>query len=216
MDQENLWRSPNTDQGDADLLKAPILALSCPSRRPPTVWLCDNISPHLNWPTTPVDKRLQFLIDYAGNAGLSSSFHTPQGVAQNPVGVIVPRTWPAVKNSSVNRGMSAALLAGEKYVPISAYEGGDIGDDVSGYYTYKEGNIRYGDAGPYPDGPAPAQRTNPTLSSDTRFFPFGSAHPVAMNAVFCDGSVRTIRYDNPLLPTICDRTNKTPVNLDDL
>src|SRR4051812_29985393 len=41
LDQENLWQSENSDFGDATVLRTPVTILSCPSRRSPTVWVCD-------------------------------------------------------------------------------------------------------------------------------------------------------------------------------
>jgi prepilin-type N-terminal cleavage/methylation domain-containing protein len=208
LDQQNLWASspnnPQTPVSDAVVLATPLPVFSCPSRRDPTV---------ING---------QFLFDYAGNAGAIAV------VSSAPNGAIVPNLVtnpnpppaliapPPVRVSTMPRSQSNTLIVGEKYVQLGT-SGTTPGDDVSGYYVFSTGtgsnadysNVRFGDAGPYRDDPIlrAAQDLN---------FPFGSAHPVSINALFGDGSVRTIRYNNPLMPIICSRLNPTPVNSDDL
>src|SRR5262249_29451876 len=168
LDQENLWRSQNSIPGDATVLAAMVPAFSCPSRRPMTVWTCDNTPPHPVWRDPSLSR--QFLFHYAGNGGPDSKTMT---------GLIVPLGASPLKVSSV-RSLSNTLLVGEKYLSINTYGGGESGgDDISGFFTYKPTNIRYGFAGPYQDGPAGA--------SSLSFYPCRSAHPQAMNALFGDG-----------------------------
>jgi hypothetical protein len=213
LDQDNLWRSPNSDDGDAVVLRTAVTVLSCPSRRAATVWLCDNdvLAGHPNWPSSSVsvegvDKRLQFLIDYAGNGGVLSTIANG-----NPTGLVVPRGSLRLTPANV-RSMSNTVFVGEKYVPFVMYSGGDPGaDDMSGYFTFNLNNIRFGDLGPLPDGTARATSTGVNLN----FAPFGSAHPYGMNAVFGDGSVRVIRYGNPVFPLACRRDNSQAFSLDD-
>ena len=193
LDQENLWSLPASQ--DAFLLGSPLPVFSCPSRRDPTV------------------VNSQFLFDYAGNGGLLSA------LANGPNGAIIPNNIPAgapvaIRTTNMPRGQANTLIIGEKYVPLGI-SGNAPGDDVSGYYAFSVSsgstadysNIRFGDTGPYLDSPNPAAA--PT-------YPFGSSHPTVMNALFGDGSVRTMRYSNPLMPIICNRLNTTPVNPDDL
>jgi prepilin-type processing-associated H-X9-DG protein len=216
LDQENLWKSTN----DITILGSPLSVFTCPTRRDPTV---------LN---------NQFLNDYAGNAGLYSTYSAPYQPNATPPsipfasGLVVPQFIPvplqsspqtrlattALKPSTVQRGMSNTLFVAEKYVPIGQF--GELGaDDVSGYYSFGVVNpsypsgidysaVRFADAGPYLDN---TQLTKSFLSP-----PFGSSHPQVMNALFADGSVRPMRYNNPLLPVICNRTNPAPINPDDL
>ncbi len=218
LDQQNLWAQPmpKTPQANEDtlILQSPLPMLACPSRRP-----------------TTVTANNQFLSDYAGNAGLLSAYTAPFNPTGQPpsvpaaTGLIVPQFIPvgnsqlpvaALKPSTLQpRGQSNTLLAAEKYVTLGT-AGEQMADDVSAYYSfgvvynnnvYGYSNVRFGDTGPYQDGGASAVSLK---------WPFGSAHPQVMNAVFGDASVRTIRYDNPLLPVISDRRNATPINNDDL
>jgi prepilin-type N-terminal cleavage/methylation domain-containing protein len=205
LDQENLWRT--TAAGDATVLSAPLPIFACPSRRTPTV-----ISNG-------------FLFDYAGNAGLYTTYAATSGKTTTSAnGLIVPQYIPngnspialtPLKLSNLQRGASSTVLIAEKYVALGT-TGEQYADDVSGYYAFGVAGssgptdfsaVRFGDAGPYQDGGQTAV---------SLFWPFGAAHPQVMNALFGDGGVRTIRYSNPLMPTICNRTNTTAVNVDDL
>ena len=172
----------------------------------------------------PAGAQLQFLIDYAGNGGWRYNY-VNLGGANPPLkknGVIVRRfsnqntDVPSLRPSDIKGGMSNALLIGEKYIPTDKYDAIEaIYDDLSGYYAFRNSNIRYGDAGPFPDSPTPTASIF-IPSTSTPIIPFGSAHPSAMNACFADGSVRAISYTNSVFRLLCDRTNTTPVNLDDL
>jgi prepilin-type N-terminal cleavage/methylation domain-containing protein/prepilin-type processing-associated H-X9-DG protein len=200
LDQQNLWATPYGSE--TTILIAPLSVLSCPTRRPPT--------------TNPANGH--FLFDYAGNAGLRSTYLLS---ASN--GTIIPKFFvsnPTVLNtplklSNLPRGASSTLMAGEKYVQYET--SGQAGDDLSGFYAFKESNIRFGDDGPYQDDPNRAAATSFLVPGTTNpFSPFGSAHSASMNGLFADGSVRSIRYNNTMFKVICNRTNPTTVNVDDL
>jgi prepilin-type N-terminal cleavage/methylation domain-containing protein len=211
-DQENLWKTPLQAQPgqpnptDAQVLSAIVPMFACPSRRDATM---------LNG---------QFLFDYAGNAGI---LNNPPGTSTPfPNGAIIPNlvtnpnpppnvlTPNPIRASNIPRGLSNTLIVAEKYLQIGAQ--GQIGDDVSGFYAFSTAsasgpdysNVRFGDAGPYLD--------SLSMSVTSLGFPFGSSHTATMNALFGDGSVRPIRYSNPVLPIICNRLLGTPVNPDDL
>jgi prepilin-type N-terminal cleavage/methylation domain-containing protein/prepilin-type processing-associated H-X9-DG protein len=191
LDQENVWSLPANQ--DTTLLANPMPVFVCPSRRDATV---------ING---------QFLFDYAGNGGLMN----PPAATPAPNGAIVPNSSQVVRVVTMPRGQSNTLVVGEKYVPLGT-SGTTVGDQYSGYYAFsvKTGsvadysNVRFGDAGPYQD--------NPNLTAQSLNFPFGSAHPAAMNALFGDGSVRTIRYNNPVIANVSNRLDPTPVSPDDL
>ncbi|HEY1381265.1 MAG TPA: DUF1559 domain-containing protein [Gemmataceae bacterium] len=219
LDQQNLWavQWTATNANEPVILAAPNPVLVCPSRRGATV---------LNG---------QFLTDYAGNAGLYSTFTAPYNPTGSPpsipaaTGLIVPQFIPTqngnlavapVKPSTVQRGLSNTLLAGEKYVCTAFQPNEPNADGVSAYYSFGVAgqnssqigyhNVRFGDGGPYQDSAGPSN------SAVNLSFPFGSPHGQVMNALFGDGSVRTISYGNPLMPTISNRTDPRPVNGEDL
>jgi prepilin-type N-terminal cleavage/methylation domain-containing protein/prepilin-type processing-associated H-X9-DG protein len=194
LDQQNLWATPLGPE--SAILSMPLSVFVCTSRRDATV---------LNG---------QFLIDYAGNGGVLNPPSNPP--TPFPNGAIVPNIGGTpVRVTSIPRGQSNLLIVAEKYVQLGTT--GAIGDDVSGYYAFNTvvngspdySNVRFGDAGPYQDN---AGQTSQALG-----FPFGSSHVAGMNALFGDGSVRTIRYNNnTILPIVSNRLNQTPVNSDDL
>jgi prepilin-type N-terminal cleavage/methylation domain-containing protein/prepilin-type processing-associated H-X9-DG protein len=212
LDQQNLWATPYTlpslppGSGDALVLKSTVPAFSCPSRRPPTV-LNDQL----------------FLFDYAGNAGLldPSNLIATSGAT----GMIVEMTSGyVIKLSTIKSGASNVILVAEKYVPVAAYSTGESQyDDTSGFYGWLNSNRRFANGSPIQDGPpTPSLPQGPLI-------PFGSAHPVSMNALFADGSVRAIAYsissqaaslpyptNRTIFQQICDRSNSAPVNLEDL
>ncbi len=195
LDQQNLWAASDTTLLTTTAAVLPVF--SCPSRRSPTVSSSNG----------------QFLFDYAGNGGLL--MNPVNTTTPFPNGAIVPggpaaTAANAVRVSSIPRGLSNTLIVAEKSVQLGT-SGTTAGDLYSGYYAFSVGtgssadysNIRFGDMGPYQD----AYSQSPY---------FGSAHPAAMNALFGDGSVRTIRYENPLIATVCNRLNPTPVDPDGL
>jgi prepilin-type N-terminal cleavage/methylation domain-containing protein len=205
LDQLNLWSLPAG--GEAQILSTPLPVFTCSSRRDPTV-----------------TSSGQFLIDYAGNGGLYSTYSSSSG----PSGAIVPNSvngvlsTAAVKTTTMPRGVSNTLIIGEKSVPLGI-SGSSPGDDISGFYAFSVGssdfsNVRFADMGPFLDSPL------------AQSYYFGSAHPAAMNALFGDNSVRTFRYGNstmapdqltsysptPIFMIICNRLDPTPVNPEDL
>jgi prepilin-type N-terminal cleavage/methylation domain-containing protein len=231
LEQENLWRTSPYDKNNPVAegypLDKPLSVFSCPTRRDATVF-ATQYGP-------------QFLFDYAGNAGLyatagnSGQYSTyttpnPSTASQQANGLVVPQYIPVpvsaspqttipqtpLRPTTIPRGMSNTVLVGEKYVQLGTQ--GGRGDYASGYYSFGVVNpsgsyidycaVRFGDLGPFQD--------SPSMTADQANFPFGSAHPIAMNAVFGDGSVRTILYSNPLMPVICNRMNAKPINPEDL
>jgi prepilin-type processing-associated H-X9-DG protein len=216
LDQQSLWAlqgawppalpaPPSTpvapQGGDIQVLGATVPAFTCPSRRSATV---------ING---------QFLFDYAGNSGVALANSAATGL------IIDSNNGFVIKPSTIKSGASNVILVAEKYVPLDAYSTGESQyDDASGFYGWRNSNRRFGTGGPIQDnGPTSSL---PSVPPGT-LIPFGSAHPVSMNALFADGSVRAIAYSissqsanspysGTIFQQICDRSNSAPVNLEDL
>jgi hypothetical protein len=118
-------------------------------------------------------------IDYAGNAG---------SVATGANGVVMQTPLGAIRFADITDGTNCTVLVGEKR--LNRAEFGRSADDDESYCTSGwNGNWAVYRGGA--DQPAP----DLTRPGDTSPHPaFGSAHAVGFNCVFCDGSVRYIRY----------------------
>jgi len=148
-------------------------------------------------------------IDYAGNGG-TGEFVFPDGFPWlNQNGVVIPRSNGALLNSSrIPDGTSNTLMVGERNVNLARLGDSSQFDENNGYIDgWDWDTIRWG----Y-EVPAPDRRDDSWY--DRRF---GSSHIGVLNGVFCDGSVRTIRFTINLgaFQRICNRTDGQVVNFDD-
>ncbi len=173
---QNVWQA-----GPEMAIGAPIGFLFCASRRQPqTVMHQDNYSP----PITGGQIK-HALCDYAAanremtgvvrRAIVTSTDGTPDSLSPQ-----VP-----VRLAQVTDGSSHTLLAADKRMNVALL--GEWQDDDNEGYTagWNEDTIRRTDASPSPDhiGNGDGDRL------------FGSSHPEVINAVFVDGSVRTVSMD---------------------
>jgi prepilin-type processing-associated H-X9-DG protein len=170
----------------------------CPSRRVNTV-----LNVTINQPPLP---GLRAQIDYAGNQGTISNGRN---------GLLARKGQTPVRIQTVSDGTSNTLMVGERWLALAWYNapGGPESDDyrggyVSGYVAWGS-NTRWGTVEPAQD------RAYQTTLDYRRF---GSAHPGAFNAVFTDGSVRTIRYSVNLgvFTLASSRDDGQPFSLNDL
>ena len=91
-------------------------------------------------------------------------------------------------------GTSKTILAADKWVHSSLYEGiGGQGDDEGWRDGWDFDALRSTLTPPRPDSADPAPTT--TDPNDPGNYPFGSAHPGGINAMFADGSVTGINFD---------------------
>src|SRR5262249_23808686 len=147
-------------------------------------------------------------IDYAGNAGTD-------GDGRN--GVVVRSPYLNVHFGScsfaqITDGSSNTLMVGEKQMNIAMF---GLSTDDNEPYTRPGWNgdyevYRLGTKVPAPDFKQPGNTTPSTR--------FGSAHAPAFNAVFADGSVRSIHYTVTLtvFKRACVRNDGQTFSLDDL
>ncbi|MBN2023269.1 MAG: DUF1559 domain-containing protein [Pirellulales bacterium] len=190
----------------AIMVMTPLATFNCPSRRtaklyPDTgyVWAynCDAVTGAArNDYAASAGTR----VGCVGSSGPTSMFQVDTGfwhawmdpVAEEYNGVCHQRSMVTVHD--VADGTSVTYLAGEKYLSPDNYDTGtDKSDNESMYHGDDRDtlcNSRITDA--------PLQDTPGVFN----LFGFGSAHPSSWNAVFCDGSVRSVSYDlEPLIHT---------------
>jgi prepilin-type N-terminal cleavage/methylation domain-containing protein/prepilin-type processing-associated H-X9-DG protein len=134
------------------------------------------------------------------------------------------------KDASVNMnqipdGTSNTLLLGERWMRPGQYSGGAWNDDHGIISALDQDQMRIGDQPPLPDtnlnprtrAPVTEGENNPCCDwwrdPDTRSpsprlgSRFGGPHPAGLNAVFADGSVRSIRWSvsQTVFANICRR-----------
>ena len=91
-----------------------------------------------------------------------------------------------IRQRQLTDGTSKVYMLGEKYlIPDNYHNGLDDGDNTSMYTGYTSDNFRVTSVPPFVDTPG-------ILQDDCTF---GSAHPGAWNAGFCDGSVHAMSYE---------------------
>jgi prepilin-type N-terminal cleavage/methylation domain-containing protein/prepilin-type processing-associated H-X9-DG protein len=101
-----------------------------------------------------------------------------------------------VKLAQIADGTSKTLLVSEKYVSSDNYTGGGGSDDRGWLDGYDPDTMRSTCTHPLPDSQKNSVTHDPA-NGDPReqTYPFGSAHSSGINAVFVDGSVRSVGYD---------------------
>jgi prepilin-type N-terminal cleavage/methylation domain-containing protein/prepilin-type processing-associated H-X9-DG protein len=198
IEQQALWESKLDD-----LTPIPVAAYFCPTRGPSRVF--------------EVDGRFRSMNDYAGNAGTSNDGETGPGSGQKgdgADGVVVRATLgqtgivfekyspPVVPGRNIEDGMSNTLAVAEKHINVGRLDRRQSNDD----YGFTEGwdwdTIRWGYFQPTPDFMDSSMNPpDPVMSA------FGASHPGGFNAVFCDGSVRSISFDidSGVFEMVCSR-----------
>lgn len=203
LEQENLHAVTNSLAGDASVRAQPVKFYTCPSRRAPTVY------------------GGNFLGDYIASGGIATG--TGATGTANLVGATTMAGNTTVSAGRIRNGASNTMLIGEKCVTINGQVGGDPGDTSGIYYGYTGDTVAFA----FPTG-GPIVDPRPG-SAVTQYFVgigtvtltnlgYGSAHPGGINAVFCDGSVKTIAYgvSPTIFQAISNRNNSTFVDLTDI
>ncbi|MEO1498517.1 MAG: DUF1559 domain-containing protein [Planctomycetota bacterium] len=130
----------------------------------------------------------------------------PPDAAGNPTRIKVDRVTQLVSMANITDGTSKTMMVAEKYVRVDKYAGGERqNSDDRGWSDGWDADImRVTSFAPISDSDGIG--FDPTwagMFSDSDFplanqwnvFHFGSAHPGGINAVFADGSVRTVSFD---------------------
>ncbi len=229
MDQQTLHDNgaglPDAQKRDAlsQTTATPVAAFSCPSRRQCVAGPYVHPSPYYNMTKPTVIGRG----DYAANSGDNFS-GTPTGgpgsLAAGDTalpGVLATLSsgggfggnsgqlngtgicfvLSTVRMARIIDGPSVTLLAAERNCNPDGYFTGTMGDDDQGWNLgYDWDVLRWGSAS------NPLTPDTPGLDPATCF---GSAHPSAVQAVFCDGSVHrfTFSLDGPTLGLLCNRAD---------
>jgi prepilin-type N-terminal cleavage/methylation domain-containing protein/prepilin-type processing-associated H-X9-DG protein len=152
------------DSAPVIVARTPIPIYYCPSRRTPTVYANGARA------------------DYSGNGGSDFGSSGLDGV--------LVRTYYGTKTLlQITDGTSNTLMVGEKqcHPTVLGTAGGD--NEPWNNSGWDEDVVRFGNYAPQPDYLHP-DSSRPTYWSRR----FGSSHPGQFNAVFCDGSVRPIRF----------------------
>jgi prepilin-type N-terminal cleavage/methylation domain-containing protein/prepilin-type processing-associated H-X9-DG protein len=127
----------------------------------------------------PVLYNNRAMIDYAGNAGTA---------ADGKDGVVRRTTAGPLTLLAVTDGTSNTVAVGEKRMDVADF--GVTGGDNEGYvipgWNADYEVYRLATAVPAADTKIPG--------GSTTYNSFGSSHPGVVNVVFCDGSVRSVRF----------------------
>ena len=99
-----------------------------------------------------------------------------------------------IKFRQISDGTSNTMLVGEKFIRPDLYEGGSASDDRGWSDGWDPDTMRSTCFRPLQDSLS-GTTNNALFGPSADVVHFGSAHPAGFNAVFADGSVRTIQYE---------------------
>lgn len=194
IEQQALWESK------AETIRAvPLSAYFCPTRGPNRVFEVEGLP--------------RAMIDYAGNGGSSkegASAYAMMGNGKDGVVVRVPLTPKesfgplVVPGRQIEDGLSNTLMVAEKNLNVGRLSGRQGNDDAGYIEGWDHDTIRWGYFQPTPDFSDSSIETPVPVQSA-----FGASHAAAFNAAFCDGSIRSIRYDVDLavFMLVCSRND---------
>lgn len=183
IEQSALWSTPletlppdatSGTYGDIEVAKTPLAIFNCPSLRGPTVFLYGGWSPTVGY---------RAMSDYVGNAGsFDGSNDGPLVPSQSISGIVV-------NLASITKGLSNTLLVGEKYLDreIATTEG-DCNDNEGWTDGWDNDMIVWAQG--YNSGTTYIPQIDGNTSTCGGIF--GSHHLTGMQAVLCDGSVRSV------------------------
>jgi prepilin-type N-terminal cleavage/methylation domain-containing protein/prepilin-type processing-associated H-X9-DG protein len=117
---------------------------------------------------------------------------------QKMYGVFVSNVPRPVTMRKITDGTSKTMLISEKHIPSPAYDGGSASDDRGWTDGWDPDTMRCTCIIPRNDSDIfPEHSGSPPFWNNPSWYTLllGSAHPGSFNAVFADGSVRSINYD---------------------
>jgi prepilin-type N-terminal cleavage/methylation domain-containing protein len=204
IEQDALWRYPQGSlpggasagpTGDIYVASTPIPTYNCPSVRGPTVFPYSQAG----WASPPGFRAMG---DYVGNGGTwFSSYDGP-----------VAPSGRAASYRNIQNGTSNVLMVGEKYVDKQiATSRPDCNDDQGWTDGWDNDTVCWAQG----YNPGTTYTPQPNGSIGTCGWIFGGPHTSGMQAVLCDGSVRSISFacsPNAFL-VLCQRDSGTPLDL---
>ncbi len=201
---------------------------NCPSRRRNTTYPS---SANYNNATVSASPAMVSRSDYAANVGDNPIFSVGAGPSSTSAGDS-GYNWPTdtavngsgmtgicylrsqVTQAAITDGSSNTYLAGERYLDPNHYEDGlDPADTLCALAGWSNDLYRdcQGGKSPWQDN---LNGLSSTAASNATTTAFGSAHPGALNMVFCDGSVHSISYsiDQETNRRLANRADNLPVD----
>jgi len=204
IEQENLWLTPKGTlpsdatagpTGDILISSTAIQTYMCPSLRGPTIY------PYSQAGWSPTQGK-RAMADYTGNGGSWGSwggFTTSQNSLDGPIVPSLSGSGMAVRLETLTvKGTSNILLVGEKYLG-KANKTSACNDDQGWTDGWDNDTVCFGRADP---GGGTSTSTSPpsppipdgTLTPGSCGLNFGGPHSSGLQALLCDGSVRSVSY----------------------
>lgn len=208
IEQQQLWEVVD----DFKIRATPIPGYFCPSRRGPTVH------------DAGTESGFRAMTDYVGNGGTSEEGNGNFGMMGNGNDAPIVRTAMKGRRRKRSReviparhiedGLTNTLLVGEKRMYIGDLGQGHADDDQGWADGWDWDIIRWGHVQPGPDYLLEGKRQ---VSID-KMTAFGSSHPGVFIGVFCDGSVRPIKFDidAEVFRMVCSRDDQQVYNPNEL
>jgi prepilin-type N-terminal cleavage/methylation domain-containing protein/prepilin-type processing-associated H-X9-DG protein len=221
IEQDNVFRQT----ADTEIRAAAIKTYFCPSRRGPTtrpddagrsLGLADYAvpiwSPPENTATTLGGTDSNFWRDNTEIGDHQNyPFYYSTVIARGKRVNASPITFPPSRIASVTDGTSNRFAMAEKFVDTSRYRPVATNQDPpgpgapsglafsdNGYWRgWDWATVRRTKTPPLRDRPYMQNPDGTWVASDDKWKNFGSAHPGGLNAVFADGSVRSLSYTIP-------------------
>jgi len=219
IEQDTVFRQTN----DAQIRAAAVKAYYCPSRRSAITRL-DNSgkpigmsdyalpiwSPPENTSSTVGGTDSNFWRWGVGADFENYPFYYATVIHRGKRQPDAPITFPPSRITDVADGTSNRFVMAEKWIDTSRYEPPPTNADTSapgateiswtdnGYWRgWEWATVRRTKSAPLQDRPYMKNADGSWVASDDKWKNFGSAHPAGFNAVFADGSVKSLSYAIP-------------------